>query len=72
MRIVSTVPSGSRSSPTSSSGSTSSVKVALTGDVMAGSSSLTIVNRWWPPTRASMSTVSRGTDQPTGPNHRDS
>ena len=31
-----------------------SVNVASTGDVMLGSSSLTIVKRWWPPARASM------------------
>lgn len=42
---------------------------APTGDRMAGSSSLTITNRWWPPGRASMSTVSLGTENPTGPNH---
>jgi hypothetical protein len=46
-----------------------SVNVASTGDVMFGSSSLTIVNRWCPPARASISTVSRGTENPTGPNH---
>jgi hypothetical protein len=39
-------------------------------EVTLGSSSFTIVNRWWPPTRASMSTLTRGTDKLTGPNHR--
>jgi hypothetical protein len=27
-----------------------------------------MVKRWWPPTLGSISTVSRGTDQPTGAN----
>lgn len=45
------------------------MKVAFTGEVNAGSSALTIVNRWCPPTDASIDTVSRGTVKPTGPNH---
>jgi hypothetical protein len=55
--------------PTSTSISTTSVKVAFT-EVKFGSSPFTVVSRWWPPTRASMSTLSRGTDKLAGPNHR--
>ncbi len=53
----------------STSFSTTSVNIPSIGLRKLGSSSLTMTSRWKPPGRASMCTLSYGTEKPTGPNH---